>query len=163
MEETKKTTYTPAIIGILVIVLLAAVAVALNQPKSSTSVATDSTTASQSTDSATPAASDSTAASTGSYKDGSFTASASYSTPESTETIAVTITLKDGKVSTASVSQTPQDRESREYQQQFADNYKSEVIGKDIASIKLSKVAGSSLTSNGFNDALDSIEQQAQA
>ncbi len=173
MEETKKNNHLPAIIGLVVIVLLASGAVVLSQQKSDqtdTTTATETsqtqpnTTASETSTPDTATANDaSTTNTSGTYKNGTYSANARYSTPESTESIALTVTIQDGKVSDVSVQQTPQDRESREYQQMFADNYKSEVVGKDVASINLSRVAGSSLTSNGFNDALDTIRSQAQA
>jgi hypothetical protein len=37
------------------------------------------------------------------------------------------------------------------------------VIGKDVASIKLKNVSGSSLTPMGFNKAVAAIEKQAEA
>src|SRR3712207_8172197 len=44
---------------------------------------------------------------------------------------------------------------SKQYQTQFASGIAGEVVGKDIAELDVSRVAGSSLTSGGFNDALD--------
>ena len=48
-------------------------------------------------------------------------------------------------------------------EQQFIDGYKSLVVGKDISSISLNRVSGSSLTSQGFNSAIQKIKSQAQA
>ncbi|WP_447589312.1 hypothetical protein [Microbacterium lacticum] len=38
-----------------------------------------------------------------------------------------------------------------------------EVVGKDIDDVSVSRVAGSSLTSGGFNDALETIKADARA
>ncbi|MHD0330680.1 hypothetical protein ACY18M_17150, partial [Proteus mirabilis] len=53
--------------------------------------------------------------------------------------------------------------ESREYQAKFASGFKTLVVGKKIDEVSLSRVAGSSLTSGGFNAALADIESQAKA
>lgn len=103
-------------------------------------------------------------ASTGaSYADGTYTADGTYSTPESVETITVTVTLKDDKVTEVEVTGDPQKAESRQYQSQFIGGISAEVVGKDIDQISVSRVAGSSLTSSGFNAAIAEIKQQAAA
>jgi hypothetical protein len=48
-------------------------------------------------------------------------------------------------------------------QTDFAANYKTQVIGKKIEGLELSKISGSSLTPKGFNDALEKIRSQAGA
>jgi hypothetical protein len=101
--------------------------------------------------------------STGDYKNGTYTASGSYTTPESTETISVTVTLSNDTVSDVSINGSPQAHESQQYQELFKEGYKSLVVGKNINSISLSRVSGSSLTSRGFNDAIAQIENEAKA
>jgi uncharacterized protein with FMN-binding domain len=121
----------------------------------SNSVATAQTTSKTST--ASPAASSSNAT----YKDGSYTASGSYLSPGGQETLTVHITLKSDTVTATSIDQTPVTQESEEYQADFKQNYTKLVVGKKINTIQLSRVSGSSLTSQGFNDALKQIETQA--
>lgn len=104
-----------------------------------------------------------TGASTSVYKDGTYTTMASYSSPGGTEKMTVSLTLKNDKVVASDVTTTPADHDSRYYQQQFIDNYKSVVIGKDISSLQLGRVAGSSLTPIGFNTAVKQIKAQAKA
>lgn len=101
---------------------------------------------------------------TSGYKDGSYTATGSYRTPEGSEQITVTLTLKSGVVADSSVtfSQT-RERESKQYQSQFASGYSQLVVGKKIDEINLSRVSGSSLTPLGFNAALEQIKAQAKA
>lgn len=97
------------------------------------------------------------------YKDGTYTATGSYQTPESVEQVTVTLTLKGGVVTDAAVTGSPRAPESRRFQNQFIANFKSFVIGKNIDTLSLSHVSGSSLTSAGFNNAVAKIKAQAQA
>lgn len=102
-------------------------------------------------------------ASSSSFKDGTYSAMGTYSTPDGPETITVKVTLKDGAVSDTSATASMQSRESKEYVAQFLDAYKTFVVGKDVSSLKLSRVSGSSLTSQGFNSAIQQIQTQAQS
>lgn len=97
------------------------------------------------------------------YKDGTYTATGSYQTPENVEQVSVTLTLKGGVVTDATVTGNPRAPESRRFQSQFISNFKSFVIGKNIDTLSLSHVSGSSLTSGGFNNAAAKIKTQAQA
>lgn len=97
------------------------------------------------------------------YKDGTYTATGAYQTPESTEHITVTLTLKNDVVIDASVSAQAQENQSARYQSMFAANFKQYVVGKDISTLSLSHVSGSSLTSGGFNQAVAQIKAQAKA
>ena len=49
------------------------------------------------------------------------------------------------------------------YQGEFVDGIADVVIGVPIDDLKVSKVAGSSLTSGGFNDAVQQIKDEARA
>jgi len=103
------------------------------------------------------------ASSAGAYKNGTYTAEGSYSTPESVETISVTVTLADDVVTDVEVTGNPTKRESEQYQGQFIGGIQSEVVGKKIDEISVSRVAGSSLTSGGFNKAIEEIKSEAKA
>ncbi len=96
-----------------------------------------------------------------SYADGTYTAEGTYATPESVETVAVTVTLQDDIITAVEVVGDPQKSESREYQAEFIGGIAGEVVGKDIDELSVHRVAGSSLTSGGFNRALELIKQQA--
>jgi uncharacterized protein with FMN-binding domain len=120
-----------------------------------------STGGSTSTDSSTDTSTGS--ASSAEYADGTYTADGSYQTPETVEEISVTLTIADGLVSEVEVTGDPQARESEQYQGQFIDGIDDEVVGKSLDEIDVSKVAGSSLTSGGFNKAVDAIKEQAAA
>jgi uncharacterized protein with FMN-binding domain len=101
--------------------------------------------------------------SSASYKDGTYTASGSYQTPGGQESIGLTVAVKNGVVTETSLQQNGNNNDTREYQADFASGYQSKVVGKALDSISLSRVSGSSLTSQGFNDALDQIKSQAKS
>ena len=129
-------------------------------PTADSAATSNPTTAPDST--TTPPASESDAASGSStYADGTYTAEGSYATPESVETIVVTVTLQDDIITEVSVSGDPQKRESEEYQSRFIGGIADVVVGQDIDQISVSRVAGSSLTSGGFNQAIDTIKSEA--
>lgn len=119
-----------------------------------------STEASSSADSSTDT---STGTAGAAYADGTYTASGSYQTPETVETIEVTITLADDIITAVEVSGDPQASESERYQSEFIGGIDDEVVGQNIDDISVDRVAGSSLTSGGFNDAIDAIKDEAAA
>jgi uncharacterized protein with FMN-binding domain len=102
-------------------------------------------------------------AASGAYADGTYTAEGSYRTPESTETIQVTITLQDDVITAVDVTGDPQAAQSQQYQSRFIGGIADEVVGQDIDAISVDRVAGSSLTSGGFNEAIDTIRSEAAA
>lgn len=103
------------------------------------------------------------AASGGSYTDGEYSAEGSYQTPESTETISVTLTVESDVVTAVEVTGDPQRRESEQYQSEFIGGIDDLVVGKSLDEIDVDRVAGSSLTSNGFNAAVEEIRTDAAA
>lgn len=128
----------------------------------STSTETASTPSSSSS-TATTESSTSSSTGTTTYTDGTYTASGSYQTPESVEEISVTVTLADDVITSVEVAGDPQARESQQYQSQFIGGISDVVVGKDIDEISVSRVAGSSLTSGGFNKAIEEIKTEAKA
>jgi uncharacterized protein with FMN-binding domain len=117
----------------------------------------------ESSDAAPSSSSDSSDSAGGSYADGTYTADGTYVTPESVETISVTVTLQDDIITAVEVSGTPQKQESVQYQGEFIGGIADVVVGEDIDEINVSRVAGSSLTSGGFNDAIETIKAEAAA
>ena len=95
------------------------------------------------------------------YADGTYSAEGEYATPETVEKIEVTITLADNVITAVEVSGTPMRPETVRFQGQFVDGIAAEVVGVDIDKINVKRVAGSSLTSGGFNKAVDAIKAQA--
>lgn len=100
---------------------------------------------------------------TSTYQDGTYQAEGSYTSPGGQETIGVKVTLKSGAVSAVTVTPEATSAQSKSYQQQFANGISSQVVGKSLDEISVDKVAGSSLTSEGFAAALERIKSDASA
>lgn len=111
----------------------------------------------------TPSAGASTPSSSGSgYKDGTYSADGTYVSPNGTETVGVQLTLASGTVTDVQITQHPSNPNTRKFQGEFAGGIAAQVVGKNIDELKVSKVAGSSLTSGGFNQALEQIKSEAR-
>jgi cytoskeletal protein RodZ len=143
-------------------------------PSSTAPTSTSSSSASASTSSAAPtsseaAASSSTAepttaaAAASTYADGTYTATGSYSSPGGTETISISLTLSDDVITAATAEGEATGGPSSQYQGEFEENFAALIVGKDIDDVSLDKVAGSSLTSGGFNAAVETIKSDALA
>ncbi len=132
---------------------------AATSPAVSSGTATATPTAESSPKATSTATSTPTASST--YKDGTYSSQGSYNTPAGTQTIGVTLTLKDGVVTSASGTNMASDGESRAFQVDFIDTFPGRIIGKKISEVSFSRLAGSSLTTRGFNSAITSIKAKA--
>ncbi len=106
---------------------------------------------------------DSSDASGAAFKDGDYDAEASYSNPGGQSKVEVELTLADNKISEITVTPMAENSTSKQYQEKFAGGISDAVVGKSIDELNVSKVAGSSLTSTGFNAAIDDIKADAQA
>jgi hypothetical protein len=100
---------------------------------------------------------------TSSFKDGTYSAVGSYDTPAGTEHVGVSLTIAGGVVTAADVTSEAVAPESKRYQAMFISGYKTQVIGKNISDLNLDKVSGSSLTPQGFDDAVAQIKTEATA
>ncbi|QSZ53500.1 FMN-binding protein [Paenarthrobacter sp. AT5] len=96
------------------------------------------------------------------YKDGTYKADGTYTSPNGQETVGVELTLAGGKVSAVNITEHPSNPNTRKFQGEFAGGIAAQIVGKDIDKLNVSKVAGSSLTSGGFNDAVQQIKSQAK-
>lgn len=157
--QTDKSKKLVAFLAVMLVVVAIVGTITVSK-KQKDETAASGLTDSTSTSANTPASTTST--DTATYKDGTYTAEGSYDTPGGNESITITVTLQNGLVTSTSVSSTPTDRDAKEYQDAFKSAYKGQVVGKAVKSLRLSRVAGSSLTSIGFNNALDQIKNQAQ-
>ncbi len=97
------------------------------------------------------------------YADGTYTGEGSYRTPETVETIEVTLTIADDIVTDVQVSGDPVAPESRNYQGQFIAGISDVVVGRKLDELQVDRVAGSSLTSGGFDQAVVRIKDEAAA
>jgi uncharacterized protein with FMN-binding domain len=110
-----------------------------------------------------PSGTSSSLASSGSlYQDGTYSADGTYVSPNGTETVGVELTLASGKVTAVNITQHPSNPNTRKFQGEFAGGIAAQIVGKNIDELKVSKVAGSSLTSGGFNQAVEKIKAEAQ-
>lgn len=95
---------------------------------------------------------------------GTFEASSTYLTPARTEHLVnISLTIEGGVVTNSRVlfDDKAEGESSNDNQARFADAYKSEVIGKSLSEISLSRVGGASLTSQAFNEAVAKIAVEA--
>jgi uncharacterized protein with FMN-binding domain len=97
------------------------------------------------------------------YADGDYEAEGTYTNPGGQSTIKVALTISDGTISKVEVTPEAKDAKSKQYQTQFAGGIADVVVGKSLDDLDVSKVAGSSLTADGFNDAIDQIKAEADA
>ncbi|MCB8902062.1 MULTISPECIES: hypothetical protein [unclassified Streptomyces] len=92
------------------------------------------------------------------YRDGTYSADGVYG---NNSRITVSLTLSDGVVGDLSVTPHATNPTSRDYQQDFADAAPAAVNGKPIDEVELDLLAGASGTTEGFNSAIDLIQDQA--
>jgi uncharacterized protein with FMN-binding domain len=102
-----------------------------------------------------------TTPSTTTYKDGSYTAPGTYESPGGTEHISVTLTLAKNIITAMKVTTVKADPTATGYEQMFEGGINAVTVGKDINTLNIGVVAGSSLTSLGFNRALATIKADA--
>jgi len=89
-----------------------------------------------------------------------FEETVTYQIPEKNKTEDLKLTVKlnpEGVILDSSVSFTVNDRTSIKYQEGFTKNYKSQIVGKNVKEISLSRVGGASLSSAAFNKAIQNI------
>lgn len=173
--NTEPRKLSPAVISIIVVAMIAIISGAVytvtNNNTSTTEASTGTSSASTVTDTSSSSSSssansnteDPTSSTSSNYKDGTYSDTASYYTPDGSEDIKVTLVIANGTVTSASIENSGNDRESAMYQQRFAASYTSYVVGKSIDSLQLSRIAGASLTTDGFNSAIEAIRTDATA
>ncbi|WP_328370141.1 hypothetical protein OG828_44105 [Streptomyces sp. NBC_00457] len=109
-----------------------------------------------------PSASDDAAEpSSSTYEDGEFEAEGRYGNLPSS--IGVTVILADDRITAVKVTPRATDETSLALQKRFAAAVPRLVVGKDIDSVRLDRVAGNSGTPKGFNDALAQIKAEASS
>lgn len=97
------------------------------------------------------------------FTPGTYNATGQYPTPGGLQGIGVTVTLEaDGTITELEVDPKAEIGNSVQFQAKFAGGIKSEVVGKPIQELNVDKVSGSSLTSGGFNRAIEDIVKEAQ-
>lgn len=161
----EKTSRKQAIITILVVAftIFAVLGVIVFAKKKSNKNLANSSSVDQASNASQNTSADSSTSTSATFKDGTYQATGSYTSPGGNEGITIKITLKDGVVTETNATSGANDPTAKQYQAEFIAGYKDQVVGKKISSIKLSRVSGSSLTSEGFNSAIQDIQRQAKA
>ncbi|TMR93082.1 hypothetical protein EJK15_41235 [Nonomuraea basaltis] len=93
------------------------------------------------------------------YEDGEYSATGQYGNLPSS--IGVSVTLDDDVITAVEVTPNATNPTSRDLQERFAAAVPAVVVGRDIDEVRLSRLAGSSATPDGFNTALDQIKAEA--
>ena len=95
------------------------------------------------------------------YRDGSFQANGTYQSPNGSENIIVALTLENNIVTDVEITTNPNNPTTARFQSEFASGIGDLVVGRDIDDLNVTVVAGSSLTSTGFSEALKAIKADA--
>lgn len=156
----------PKLIGLVVVALLVAAGTGTviwmnrsddtSHDRDMSTMDMSSSSSNASSSSTTPVASDAT------YKDGTYSADGAYRSPGGNEKIGVTLTVANGTISDVSIKTYGSGSDAEAYQAQFKDGIKAAVVGKKVNDVSVSRVSGSSLTSTGFNNALETIKSEAK-
>ena len=159
MKPTKK--ISPALTALIVIVLVgivtvSAIAVTINNTSGQSTIMKP--LSGNSGSNSTPMMSHSM----GNYKDGNYAGKGSYYTPGGRGSIALNITIKADIITDASIEMGAAGGVSIQYQDAFNAAYKDSVVSKNVNDVSLSRVAGASLTTDGFNVVLDQIKSDAK-
>lgn len=93
------------------------------------------------------------------YADGTYTARGWYGSLPSS--ITVTVTLARGVITRVGVRTHATNPTSLDYQRRFAAAVPRVVVGRPVGEVRVGRLAGSSGTPDGFNDALEKIKRQA--
>ncbi|MBA4607765.1 MULTISPECIES: FMN-binding protein [Aeromicrobium] len=159
MNPTKRRTYAALAASTALLTLAACGSDAAEDDASSSSKTPSATTPSASE----PAAS--APAGAAAFTPGEYEATGSYTTPDGqTQSIDVEVTLAaDGTITELDADGNAEGGNSEQFQGKFESGIDAQVEGRKITDLDVDKVSGSSLTSGGFNDAIDQIIGQAQA
>lgn len=154
MEQRRLNPAIAALIVIVLVGIVTSIVLVVNAANQEEATQTSTQSTQQSSGSSTD---------TSNYKDGTYEATISYLTPGGPESIGVTVTIAGGQITSTELAQFAESHDAKHYQQVFANNYQDHVVGKSVNEVSLSRVAGASLTSNGFNNALEQIKSDASA
>ena len=96
------------------------------------------------------------------YKDGTYTATGTYTSPAGAETVSVSLTIINDTVTSSTFKGNAEHPASKKWQGEFSKGFTTVVNGKDIDTLSLTIVNGSSLTPKGFMNALAVIKTEAK-
>jgi hypothetical protein len=93
------------------------------------------------------------------FRDGVFTATGWYGSLPSHHD--VTLTVMDDKITDVAITTPAEDETSLGYQRRFAQALPGAIIGRDLDEVSIDRLAGSSGCSEGFMNALATIQREA--
>lgn len=96
------------------------------------------------------------------YRDGSYVAQGRYLTPGGAEAIGVQLKVAGGRIVTSEIQVEATSPTARQFQRQFATRLATRVLSQPLAAVSVTRVAGASLTSLGFDNALAQIRGEAR-
>lgn len=95
------------------------------------------------------------------YTNGTYSAEGQYVSPGAIETIGVELVLEDDVVTEVSIVEFGESPNATRFQSEFARNIDGQVVGIDIDRLYVNRVSGSSLTNDGFDEAIKKIKAEA--
>ena len=151
-----------AAVGVALVSVLAGCASTTSDSSGVSGSSSDSSTSSTKSASGSTSA-QSTSDDSASYKDGTYSVDESYTSPGGQEEVAVSVTVKSDLITAVTVKTIKAEGQGGQYQARFESAISGTVVGKSLSSLSVSRVAGSSLTSEAFDSALDAIRTEAAA
>lgn len=98
------------------------------------------------------------------YTDGTYDAVGTYTSPAGEEEIDVSLTIEDNVIVDVVVTSDPSNATTKNYQSKFKEGVAGVVVGQKIDEVAFEgNINGSSLTPQGFLNALEMIKAQAQS
>ena len=99
------------------------------------------------------------------YKNGTYTVTTTYVAPSrTTHEVTATVQILNDVITEAKINYGGEAHQtSSQYQSRFSQSYQSEVVGKKLDSISLTRVGGASLTTGAYNQALTQVKTQARS
>lgn len=97
----------------------------------------------------------------GPAKDGTYSATGDYMTPGGPESVHVTLAVASGVVTSVRMTASGTTPNAQHYEAAFESGISGVVVGKKLAGLSVGAVSGSSLTGQGFDQALDAIRAEA--
>lgn len=97
------------------------------------------------------------------FKDGIYSLETTYRVPEGhSDKLKITLEINNGIITKLTNNHTSSNRESKEYQDRFENSIYTQVEGKSLDNINLSKVGRATLTTNAFMTMLNDIKRNAR-
>jgi len=148
-------------IGTILVIIVAAVGFWRTKDSGTQPELTNETNV-NSSETKTSSASSSSIKTTQRFKDGTYTEIGTYRSPAGPEEFELSLTLENDVIISSSFKAKATNEISLKLQNAFKDGYSQLVVGKPIDRVKLDVVNGASLTTKGFNEALDKIRTQTK-